>query len=85
MQEDSRQQARLAGGLGNLPLIALVSGPTRPDDTDSMYEVHSFQPRLAAISSRGRVEVTYGRMSRETIAEAIKQVVDDALRQRALR
>jgi hypothetical protein len=79
MQEESRTQARLAGNLGNLPLIVLASGPARPDDPDAIHELQVFLPRLAAISSRGQVKVVSGRVRREQIVEAIKQVLADAL------
>ena len=60
-QQESRAQARLAGNLGNIPVIVLTSEP-----------VH----RVAAISSRGRVKIMSG-SRRAGIVEAIREIVDD--------
>jgi pimeloyl-ACP methyl ester carboxylesterase len=72
MQEVSRQQARLTRDLGSLPLIVLTS--------DSTQEFLAVQSRLAALSTRGRLEIVSGQIRREAIVEGIKRVVDDALR-----
>jgi hypothetical protein len=75
MQEVSREQARLTHNLGNLALIVLA-------DSDSTHEVQS---RLAALSTRGRLEIVSAPIRRESIVGAIKRVVDDALRQPAVK
>jgi pimeloyl-ACP methyl ester carboxylesterase len=70
MQEVSREQARSARNLGNLPLIVLTSDMTR--------EFLDVQSRLAALSTRGRLETVSAPIRRESIVGAIKRVVDDS-------
>lgn len=56
MQEESRTQARLAGNLGNLPLIVLASGSARSDDPGLTHELYVFRlgwrPSPPAAASR---------------------------------
>ena len=68
VQEVSREQARLARNLGNLPLIALA-------DSNS---THDAQSQLTALSTRGRLEIVPAPIRRESIVGAIKRVVEDS-------
>ena len=77
VQEDSRAQARLTRNLGNLPLIVLTQAASPSDDPALTREMHAFRSRLAALSSRGHLEVVSGRIGRDVIAKAIKRVVED--------
>jgi pimeloyl-ACP methyl ester carboxylesterase len=89
VQEESRFQARAAGNLGDLPLRVLVSGspfdlPTSASSenvalakADLEYELQTHQPRLAALSTRGRVIVVEGEIGTADVVTNIVAVVNE--------
>jgi hypothetical protein len=78
VQDTSRRQARAAGSLGDRPLI-VITFPESDDAEASAYWIGTVQPRLAALSTRGRLIVTGS--GDIQIREAILSAVVDVLKQ----
>jgi pimeloyl-ACP methyl ester carboxylesterase len=84
---DSAREVRAAGGLGNKPLVVLTAGRTDPLPGIPAEEMEAFrrawtadlQPRLAALSTRGRQVVVAD--SGHMIPETAPQAVVDAIRE----
>jgi hypothetical protein len=83
-RDESMQQVRAAGSLGNIPLVVLAStdrAPTAPSDPRSAeavwnrHQVEQVQPGLARISSRGRLVLLNGDVTAGSIVAAIREVM----------
>jgi len=83
-REESMQQVRAAGDLGNIPLVVLAStdrAPTAPSDSRSAeavwnrHQVEQVQPGLARLSSRGRLILLNGDVTADSIVTAVREVV----------
>jgi hypothetical protein len=82
-REQSMQQVRSAGNLDKVPLVVLASrdraaqSARSPDETAwNGYQVDQVQPRLAKLSSRGRLVLLDSDVTASDIVPAILDVVD---------
>jgi hypothetical protein len=79
--EESEMQVRESGTFGDTPLIILASrnrmrGNTSPDtEAFNRYSLTRLLPRLAALSSHGRLATVDDAYSPDAIREAIKEVL----------
>jgi pimeloyl-ACP methyl ester carboxylesterase len=95
--EKSASEARMAGSLGDRPLVVLTAGrafvPRNPLDAREAEDFHqkwvsNLQPQLARLSSRGRQVIVeksghaIAREAPEAVLTAIREVVMDARAQR---
>lgn len=74
IRKTSVTQARAAGALGDRPLIAIAF----PDSEDAEANAHwtgTVQPRLAALSTRGRLIVVEPQRMQAAIVEGVRDVV----------
>ncbi len=86
--EKSADEARAAGSLGNVPLLVLTAGrpltmgdPAEDREVQEFHEiwVHQLQPRLAALSTRGKQIIVEN--SSHGIAGDMPSVAVEAVRQ----
>ena len=86
--EKSADEARAAGSLGNVPLVVLTAGrpltigdPAKDREIQEFYEiwVHQLQPRLAALSTRGKQVIVEN--TSHDIAGDMPSVAVEAVRQ----
>lgn len=87
VQERSRNEARAAGNLGDIPLRVLVSsqrsGGRQESSTQDMpsaearleHELRIYQPRLVALSTRGRLVIIDQDVSAADVITNIRDVV----------
>src|SRR5205814_2427497 len=89
--EESAKQAHVAGNLGDVPLVVLTGGkpltigyPAADQEIRAFHEiwVHQLQPKLAALSTRGKQMVVED--SGHGIASDRPDVVIEAIRQMLL-
>ena len=88
-EEKVSSQMRLAGNLGNIPLIVLTAGlpfsvgdPEADKELAAFHEiwVHQLQPQLARLSTRGRqviVENSTHAINPDAVLKAIQEVVTE--------
>lgn len=74
VRNTSAEQARAAGSMGDRPLIVIAS-PDSEDTAANAYWTGTLQPRLAALSTRGRLRVVESEALRGAIIEGIRDVV----------
>jgi hypothetical protein len=78
-EEESAAEVRAAGNLGSRPLVVLSSTKPFADPSYNEYWVNNLQPRLAKLSTRGRLEIVEGNgLPPNAIVHAIRQVVTEA-------
>jgi pimeloyl-ACP methyl ester carboxylesterase len=82
--DESMTEVRAAGNFGNRPLLVLVGAkpfqapaPKYVKATESLNDFwfHELQPRLAALSSRGRLLVQENAEKPEVVVAAVREVV----------
>lgn len=89
VQEASKQQAREARNLTDIPLRVMVSGarldlPANANseyvklaEADQDYELRIHQPRLAALSTRGRLVIVNEEITAAEVVSTINDVVNE--------
>jgi pimeloyl-ACP methyl ester carboxylesterase len=89
--DESMAEVRAAGGFGDRPLVVLSgSGPfrspspryTKEIDALNDYWFHELQPRLAALSTRGRLVIEEDAEKPKAVIEAVRSVVDQVRTER---
>lgn len=90
-REESMQQVRAAGDLGDVPLAVLASGPQPPAATSAQNSVEAawnknqieqVQPGLARLSSRGRLVVLRHDATAADVVDAVRNVVTEGRAER---
>ena len=85
-REESMQQVRAAGNLGNVPLVVLASEPDSPsaasarDPVEAAWnrnQIEQVQPGLARLSLRGHLVLAKGAVAPAAVVDAVRNVVTE--------
>ena len=84
-RETSMEQVQAAGNLGDVPLIVIATAGRMPAAASAeraaaaawnKHQAEQVQPRLAALSSRGRLVLLGDDVTANVILDAIREIVD---------
>jgi pimeloyl-ACP methyl ester carboxylesterase len=85
-REESMEQVRAAGNLGDVPLIVIASRGRLPASNPAeramaaawnKHETEELQPALVRLSSRGRLVRLEGDVTADVITKSVREVIDN--------